>query len=443
MINAVNQNTKQYPTTEWSAEFNGLNDRFFPIFIYGSIIGDMGFSVFDYYMIPEHWQSFLVMRSIVCLTGLVLLFLNKAKKLSNQTAFIAFMSVFYLFFAYGASVLKTEFLLISWNLNIVVASLFWPYFIMLVRQKTILLLNLILISEYILFYSLYSIFDIETWLAQGGLFFLFGIVVSFLLGYSRYSIHYSNFKLKQNLLTSKKKLEHLNDELQEANRIKDRFFSIVAHDLKSPFNNILGFSELLVESIQNRNMEDSEEYAQTLNQSSQKVYKFIVDLLEWARAHTNRTLFKPEQIYLRDSCDAVIELYKSTAKEKQISIINKADEQLEVFADKQMIATVLRNLISNAIKFSHHNSEIVVLTKRNDKAVVVSVSDSGVGISKDNLTKLMKIDHSITTAGTQGEKGTGLGLMICKEFIDRHHGEIWAESDMKNGTTIAFSIPIA
>ena len=230
-------------------------------------------------------------------------------------------------------------------------------------------------------------------------------------------------------------------ELREINAAKDKFFSIIAHDLKSPFNSILGLSNLLVEQIQEKNTEGIEEYANIIQNSSQRAMDLLMNLLEWSRSQTGRMEFSPEYVEMVVLINVVLELLSDSAKQKSIAIRKELPRNMLVFVDKAMISTILRNLISNAIKFTRMGGQIVISAELKNTELIIAIRDNGVGIKKENIEKLFRIDENHSTLGTQNEKGTGLGLILCKEFIEKHDGKIWVESEVGKGSKFSFSIP--
>ncbi|MDQ8205957.1 PAS domain-containing sensor histidine kinase [Coraliomargarita sp. SDUM461003] len=230
--------------------------------------------------------------------------------------------------------------------------------------------------------------------------------------------------------------------LRELNAQKDKFFSIIAHDLMGPFNGILGFSELLVAKINENDYEGIDEYAAMIEQSSKQSVELLRNLLEWSRAQTGRLEFKPVPLDLNNLITENTRLFDVIAAQKSITIVQDLPAPLQAFADPQMIRTVLRNLVSNAIKFSHPRGQITVNAHQDAAEIVISVRDNGVGISSNRLQKLFRIDENDSTLGTKQETGTGLGLILCKEFIEQHQGRIWIESQKGSGSTFYFSLPI-
>ena len=236
-------------------------------------------------------------------------------------------------------------------------------------------------------------------------------------------------------------LKESETRLSELNATKDRFFSIIAHDMKSPFHSILGLSELLYEQIRENNYKGLEKYASLIQKSSQQALNLLTNLLEWSRSQTGRIEFNPEYLELVEQINSGIELLNNYALQKSISITKNLPASIPVFADKAMTETILRNLISNAIKFTSPGGKIIIGAKSNQNEVIIWVKDNGVGIAKEDAEKLFRIDHSHSTPGTQRETGTGLGLLICREFVDLHSGRIWVESECGKGSTFYFTLP--
>ncbi len=237
--------------------------------------------------------------------------------------------------------------------------------------------------------------------------------------------------------------ENRNNELKlmELNATKDKFFSIMAHDLRSPFNAVMGFGNLLAEKIQQKDYDGIEEYARIIQNSSERAMGLLTNLMEWSRLQTGRKEFSPENIEITALINEVAVLANDAAQQKQINISKIFPQNTPAFADKAMMSTILRNLISNAIKFSNRGGEIVVSVEKKQTEWLISVSDNGVGINIDTVPKLFRIDESLSTTGTQDEKGTGLGLILCKEFVEKHGGKIWVESEVGIGSSFYFTIP--
>lgn len=229
--------------------------------------------------------------------------------------------------------------------------------------------------------------------------------------------------------------------LQELNNAKDKFFSILAHDLKSPFNSIIGFLHLLTKNIRQNDIFTTEKQIKIIFNSAKHIYSLLENTLVWAGTQSRKIPFEPQDLQLTTICNTAIENQKLNAHNKNIALKYFESELFSVYADKNMLETIIRNLISNAIKFTPENGKVDIYAVKMEDEVVISVTDNGVGISKENIPKLFNLSEKLSTAGTANEKGTGLGLLICKEFIEQHGGKIWVDSHEENGTTFSFSIP--
>ncbi|MFA9391090.1 MAG: ATP-binding protein [Prolixibacteraceae bacterium] len=246
-------------------------------------------------------------------------------------------------------------------------------------------------------------------------------------------------------LTDRKNAERTLKEnemyLKELNSAKDKFFSIISHDLKNPFNSIIGLSDLLIERIQEKDYKGIEEFVKAIQDTAQHTMSLLLNLLEWANSQTGNLKYQPEHLNIESLFNEVFSLVKPLANEKSILISTDVSSNSIVCADKAMISTVIRNLISNAIKFTYPLGKIEISVVQNKDETLVTIADSGVGINRDKIKDLFCIDKNTSTQGTQNEKGTGLGLHLCKEFIEKHGGQIWAESELGKGTSFHFSIP--
>jgi len=237
------------------------------------------------------------------------------------------------------------------------------------------------------------------------------------------------------------KLEQYLEELKEANATKDKFFSIIAHDLKNPFGALKNLTEILKDMYNEFSEEEKTEIISEMYKSAHKVYELLENLLTWSRSQRGKIEFQPEETNLKLIIYNSFELLKEAANKKNIKLTDATPDEFIINCDVNMITTVVRNLVSNAIKFTPEGGEIKIFTEENDQEVIVSVQDSGIGIAKEDIAKLFRIDVHHTTIGTSDEKGTGLGLILCKEFIDKHNGRIWVESEPGRGATFKFALP--
>jgi signal transduction histidine kinase len=233
-----------------------------------------------------------------------------------------------------------------------------------------------------------------------------------------------------------------NQELKELNGAKDKFFSIIGHDLGNQFNIIIGFSEMLISNFQKLDAGKIEYHLTNIYNSSRLAHELLENLLTWAKIQTKAIKYNPEAFELHAGILETIELLQGAAVKKNIRITVAASEEIRVFADVNMFSTVIRNLVANAIKFTHERGHIAINLLKEDNFCEISIRDNGVGISEENIQKIFRIDSNHSTQGTNGEKGTGLGLILCKEFIEKHNGKIKVESVVGKGTRIIFTLPL-
>jgi PAS domain S-box-containing protein len=237
-----------------------------------------------------------------------------------------------------------------------------------------------------------------------------------------------------------KKVRVLNRKLSELNADKDRFIAILGHDLKSPFNNLLGLSDILIENLSTLKKKEIEDLAGNINSTARKTYVLLDDILMWARIQQGKMPFNPQYLDMRVICNQVLEILGMAVDNKRISVEYTWKDNIMVFADAQMLKTILRNLISNAIKFTNHQGTIRISAVRTGEKTLITVSDNGMGIDPENLVKLFDITEVLSTPGTEGESGTGLGLLLCKDFVETHGGKIWVESIVGEGSQFFVTI---
>ena len=247
-------------------------------------------------------------------------------------------------------------------------------------------------------------------------------------------------KYNNELAEVNSQLKESEDLLKNLNDEKDKFFSIIAHDLKSPFNALLNLSEFLVEDLPELSMEEIKSFSMEINKSAHSVYDLLLNLLQWAQIKTGRMKKNSEKIALSSLLNNSIILLENIAAKKSIQLINEINSSHFFIGDRTMISSVLQNLISNSIKFSKRNGKIVITSQIDNDKIVVSVIDSGVGISSENISKLFKLDEHLSTCGTANETGTGLGLILSKELVEQNGGKIWADSEERIGSTFSFTL---
>ena len=215
----------------------------------------------------------------------------------------------------------------------------------------------------------------------------------------------------------------------------------VAHDIKNPLGAIVGFSDLLMKHYKELMEKDKIEYIKDINLSSKQLLNLLENLLEWSRSQTGKLQLSPDIFDLSYIINSCITLLQTNAESKNIRLFSEVKKGMKVFVDVETITTVIRNLITNAIKFTNFGGEVKITAQDIEDYIQVEINDNGVGINEDDISKLFRIDVSYSTQGTAGEKGTGLGLILCKEFIKKNSGKIWVESQIGKGSTFKFTLP--
>lgn len=316
-------------------------------------------------------------------------------------------------------------------------------------QKNKLLRNFLIASVILVFISLFLLYNR----------FLIAKKSNELLEKQTDEISKSNSKLitlNHSLLDQKKKFEELNHQLNisnqklkeseknliEINSTKDKFFSIISHDLRNPFAAIVSFSRILKRDIANLSIDELNDLALELDKSVLKINNLLENLLQWSRTQTGKIKYKPEYIAVHEIIKDNIMLFKNNAKEKDITLTDLVDDNTPVWADRNMTDTVIRNLLSNALKYTNFGGKVTLSSEIRNHKVYISIQDDGVGMTEDSKNKIFRIDTLHSTYGTMDEKGSGLGLLLCKEFIEKQGGEISFQSEINAGTTFTFTLPV-
>lgn len=259
-------------------------------------------------------------------------------------------------------------------------------------------------------------------------------------------LRYSNLLIEENLKERNafiEEIEGANNQLYKLNSEKDKFFSIIAHDLKSPFSALIGMTEILAEDSEDFSREERIKINNELHITAKNLFKLLQNLLEWSQMQNGIMAYNPQKINLIEIIKQNAEILGYKLKSKNINIEYEKEKDVFVFADENMINSIIRNILSNAIKFSNKDSVILVLFKQiNSEMIEISVKDSGIGIPENLIAKLFKIDEKVGRPGVDGEKSTGLGLLLCKEFVEKHGGTIWVESKEQGGSTFHFTLPL-
>lgn len=251
----------------------------------------------------------------------------------------------------------------------------------------------------------------------------------------------SQKKNERKLSQSLKQIEITNNKLESIIKEKDKFFSIIAHDLKSPFSGFLGLTNLFSTEITKLTVNELIEYSKSLNYSAENLFKLLENLLEWSMLHRGMKHFSPEILPLNYIINNNLDLIDAKAKIKEIKLINKIEIEFQIFADTQMLNGIIRNLLSNALKFTPRGGSIEIDAIDISNKIRVSIKDNGIGMNKLMLSKLFNIGEKTSRNGTEDESSTGLGLLLCKEYVEKHKGTIWVESTVGIGTTFYFTIP--
>lgn len=242
-------------------------------------------------------------------------------------------------------------------------------------------------------------------------------------------------------LLEKSKAEQSTKKLEQLIKDKDRYMQVLAHDLKSPFNSILGFSQLLLQNVHQYDSNRIEHHVQIINRVSFETYVLLEDLLLWSKSQSGKLQLERKTFDVDLVCTEIVEKLHYLSLNKQINITILPSNGTKVFADLKTFKTIVRNLVSNAIKFTNIGGSITISTQENEGAVVITVSDTGIGMAKEKLSGLFDADKLESTQGTAAEEGTGFGLLLCREFVEKHQGKIWASSEVDVGSSFSVLFP--
>jgi len=244
------------------------------------------------------------------------------------------------------------------------------------------------------------------------------------------------------LLAAQNDLYFKTEQLEKLNAEKDKFFSIIAHDLRGPFSAFLGFTQMMVEDLHAMELKDIQEMAVSMKGSAENLYRLLENLLQWAKMQRGLIPYNPEVFSLLPIITESISMVNESAKNKEIRISCEIQEELDVYVDSNILQAVLRNLISNAVKFTPKGGEISLAAKPSgNKLIELSITDSGIGMNAVMLDNLFEINNNSNRQGTEGEPSSGLGLILCKDFVEKLGGEIWVESEVGKGSVFSFTIP--
>jgi signal transduction histidine kinase len=262
------------------------------------------------------------------------------------------------------------------------------------------------------------------------------------LAFAKEALQNLNEDLDRKVQERTHELEKQAAELKELNATKDKFFGIIAHDLKNPLSSLIGASELLINYVNQLDKDNILNISMLLHGSAQQGYALLENLLEWSMTQTGKLEFFTQKLILNEVIKDTIAIFHTQATNKNVDLQCKINGILEAEFDKNLISSVLRNLLSNAIKFTPKNGKVFIHAFKTKDSIEISVKDSGIGIPEDIGNNIFRIDVKYTREGTEQEKGTGLGLLLCREFVERHGGKIWVESKLGEGSEFKFTIPL-
>ncbi|GAK54978.1 response regulator receiver sensor signal transduction histidine kinase [Candidatus Vecturithrix granuli] len=258
---------------------------------------------------------------------------------------------------------------------------------------------------------------------------------------ARVKAHLMLRKLQQELQKKNTALAEKNEQLQAANASKDRFFSIISHDLRTPFVGLIGLTQVLTEEFEAYPKEDLKQLLIKLRKTSETFYALLENLLTWSRSQLGVIEMAPRIVNIREAILRNLHIFEQTARDKQIALTTSLEEPMFVYVDEKMLETILRNLISNAVKFTPYGGKVTISGGQDGYMATIVVTDTGIGIGQEYLPRLFRIDAQYKRKGTADEQGTGLGLILCQEFLEKNRGKIWIESRENEGSTFKFTLP--
>ena len=447
-------------SSKWSQYFVPLKRIFYYIIIFLSVT----FNIIDLQILEMHDYEIMLNRINLVVVGIsFILFLLKKINLQWATGITMYFAIFNLIFSQFIGLNRPEFELYVFRNSMIFAATI-PFIGFIINK----IHSVIVGVGYLLAIALFIMINKSELLIEnlptlylimvpfvGANYFLLRLLENALYKQSEFIKKLSGqntlleqksneLSLTNKLLSEQKQIvETQKQDLVEMNESKDTFFSIISHDLRAPFNAMLGLSDLMQDAFINKEYDRAEAYSRFISKSSRHGYYLLENLLEWSQTQTGRIKFKPFAFELKDLVNETTELLQENANRKEITIrTDIPPDGLLVYADRNMIFTVLRNLISNAIKYTTEFGTININASANHTECKVVVSDTGVGIKQENIGKLFEIDEHHTTSGTNNEKGTGLGLILCKEFVEKNKGKLIAESTLGKGSDFVFTIPL-
>ena len=404
-----------------------------------------------YIPVDKHYLSeglFLqsvVLRCAVALVALSALLLH-VKRMINSTVLVYFSVLLPMVcYNYLCSQVPLDFLWLS-NLYYVFVLVFCSLLLCLHYVHSIVF-ALVALASYFSFFAFLSNHLWRDLFLAGGMFLVLSFIFFPTINYfhnksimKKITTDFNLLKLNEQINNHKIEILRQNAQLREMNQMKDRFFSIISHDLRSPFQNILGFMELATRNMQNE--EKAERFLHLASQSTTYTYQLLEDLLEWTRLQSDSTTYQPERVLLRRLVEDGFKVVQGIADYKKIQLKCDVDDAVVVYVSRDLLKTVFRNLVTNAIKFTNEGGEVIVSTSVVDGYRQFDVTDTGVGIELDKMLKMFESAQGFTSLGTKSEKGSGLGLMLCKDILEKIGGRIWVESELGQGSVFKFRVPL-
>lgn len=393
-------------------------------------------------IISSHMTMFIVFLVL----GFLVYYLNKKKDYNSLYAKLIILITYYFALFMGGIISVIDQLVTSAITPYMLSCLLIPLFLVIHPIRSFLLYFFSLVS--FLFIQPYTQLN-PNLLLSNSVNAISSAVIGFALSIILWQVNLS--KLRKDIIIERqnaeleeqnKKLIHNSYELEKAIQAKDKFFSIISHDLKSPFQGFIGLTEMMSREDGSVKSEEFPKFSKVMHESAETVYKLLENLLEWAQMQKGDIIFNPTYFYIAEPLHQIIVGVKERAAQKGITLINEISEEVKVYGDEKMISAVLRNLISNAVKFTRRGGSIIISNDiLENNRVRITVEDSGIGIPANDLKRLFKIEEKVSSHGTDGEASTGLGLLLCKEFVAKNGGKIWAESEVGLGSKFFFTIP--
>ena len=398
-----------------------------------------------YYLSKELFTQSVILRCVAASIAVLAIFLHIKHKI-NSTVLVYFTILLPIVcYNYLCSQVPLNFLLLS-NIYYVFVLVFCSLLLCL-NYKHSLVLGSIGLGTYLAFFCIFSVHHYIDLLLSGGVFLVLAFIFFPTINYyhnksilKKITTDFNLLNLNEQITNNKIEILRQNAQLREMNQMKDRFFNIISHDLRSPFQNILGFMELATRNI--HNVEKAERFLNLASQSTTFTYQLLEDLLEWTRLQAENPSYQPERVELKRMVDESFKIMRNIADYKKIKLECIIDESVTAYISSDILKTVFRNLVTNAIKFTNEGGVVTVSTSIIDGYRQFEVRDTGVGIETEKLSKMFDPAQGFTSLGTKSEKGTGLGLMLCKDILEKVGGRIWVESEVGTGSVFKFKVPL-